>query len=150
MFKMKLLTTLFSLLVLTATLQAQTRTISPDSAPVNDGRLDANYSLQLAGAYSKDAPLDVTLQGAGPKFETRLSAPPTTIEMILRQEGEKYLVLYAIAIQTPTTSPSKNGAAEYRDTSLTGSAIVQLGKPFTLATINGQALTLTVSQVKVE
>jgi len=145
---MKLLIALLSLLVLTPTLQAQTRTISPDPAPANEGRLDTNYSLHLAGSYVKDAPLDVTLQGAGPKFETRLSAPNAVIDMILRKEEERYLVLYGISLKTPTAS--KNGSADYRETSLTGSAFVQLDKPFTLATVNGQALTLTVSQVKTE
>jgi len=136
--------------VFTSALQAQSRPIPPNPTPAGEERLDANYSLHLSGAFVKDAPFDVLLQGAGPRFETTISDPLATVNLILRKEGEKYLVTYAIGMRAPTVSSTKSANVEYRDASLTGSAFVQLGKPFTLATINGQALTLTVSQVKAE
>lgn len=127
--------------------------------------LEENMTLRLAGNFHGFFPLDLELTGTGPVFKIDLIHQPenegdqpiivTIRATVTLTPADTFRVEYDLAARiaiTTSTMTQPGGKVmrnvEYRDVSLSGAANLSEGKPLDITKLNGQALTLTLSEVK--
>jgi len=109
-------------------------------------RLDSNFTVKVKGGLGSSKPLDVTLCGVGPQFQTVLAEPPGTIYVSVEEKDGVFSVSYAISVQLLVQDNATS--ASYRDSSVRGSFIANLGEPFSILKVGDQSLTIEIERAK--
>lgn len=137
-----------------------------ESAPNPGEALPRNVTLKWKGTFQGTTDVDFEMTGIGPKFSSDFSTkkrdpedplPPTifAINATVTEVEGGYRVDYRIGarIAVPTSTFSRPGGGtstniEYRDLMISGTAIVEPGKPLALSKLNEKELTLEIAETE--
>jgi hypothetical protein len=106
--------------------------------------LGANYAISLKGELYKGEPINLTLRGLGPDFNTVLVEPRVAVGISVERTGETFLLSYLISM----TVARKNGdRTEFEQSSVKGSITIAEGGSETIITNGEGSLTLGIDKV---
>jgi len=106
--------------------------------------LGANYAISLKGKLYQGEPIDLTLRGMGPDFNTVLVEPRVAIGISVERTGEKFLLSYLISI---TVARKDGDRTEFEPSSVKGSVTIAEGGSETIITSGEGSLTLGIDKV---
>lgn len=127
-------------------------------SPLEDASLDDNYTVKLHGKYAESAPVDLVLTGSGSRFSINLAEQDLSFSGTLQPDNGRVRIDYKFSVgalipRGPRVSGlSSNGVErvvpsfEFRQYGVTGSAVLSLGKPLTIVSVNQNKLELTVTK----
>jgi hypothetical protein len=127
-------------------------TSRPAVAEVRPQALTENIVIQLKGNVHSGEPLDLSLTGVGPVFQADvITGEEHTIlshQYAVKPDDGGYRVEYSIGLRIRMEA-SQNGKVtnyEYRDVSVTGTAIVKEGEQVVISKNGARELSLTVGK----
>jgi len=111
--------------------------------------LGTNYAISLKGELYKGElykgePIDLTLRGMGPDFNTVLVEPRVGVGISVERTGEKFLLSYLISM---TVTRKDGDRTEFEPSSLKGSVTIAEGGSETIITSGEGSLTLGIDKV---
>lgn len=119
-----------------------------------------NYTIQLRGGYLESAPVDLMLTGSGPDFRIDLCEPRLEFHATIEPCGDSVDVRYGLSMSLlitngfimarggPSNQVHQVPNVESRRSSVSGSAVIEDGKPLAIVTLNQKKLELTVTKSK--
>lgn len=121
------------------------RVVTPlASAEPEKQNLGANYAISLKGELYKGEPINLTLRGMGPDFNTVLVEPRVAVGISVERTGEKFLLSYLISM---TVTRKDGDRTEFEPSSVKGSVTIAEGGSETIITNGEGSLSLGIDKV---
>lgn len=113
--------------------------------------LEQNITIRLQGTTTTGSDIDLSLTGVGPKFSADQVVNNDTVlscEYLVSETETGYKVSYVVTarIKMATNVSATSTNFEYRDVSISGSAICTAGRPLVLLRNGAKPLQLTISK----
>lgn len=131
---------------------AAPRVVPPGlQAPVETVGLQENITIRLQGTTTTGSDIDLSLTGVGPKFSADQVVNDDIVlscEYLVSETETGYKVSYVVSarIKVATQTGPNATSYEYRDVSISGSAICKAGRPLVLVRNGAKPLQLTISK----
>lgn len=126
--------------------------------PPEEVSFDDNYTVKLYGKYAESSPVDLVLTGSGSNFSITLAEQELSFSGTLTPENGRVRIEYKFSVNALVprgsrfSGMSSNGVErvvpsfELRQSGVTGSALLSLGKPLAIVSVNENKLELTVTK----
>lgn len=132
------------------------------SRPPEETSFDDNYTVKLQGKYADSAPVDLVLTGSGSRFSINIAEQDLSFSGTLKPDNGRVRIEYKFSVNAlvprgaRAMGTTSNGVErmvpsyELRQSGVTGSAVLSLGKPLAIVSVNQNKLELTVTKSTVE
>ena len=153
-----------AIMIATATIWAVVGSVTGDecvranSRPPEEASFDDNYTVKLQGKYAESAPVDLVLTGSGSRFSINIAEQDLSFSGTLKPDNGRVRIEYKFSVDALVPRGSRamgmtsNGVErlvpsfELRQSGVTGSAVLSLGKPLAIVRVNQNKLELTVTK----